>query len=137
MTNTNATPSTGPDARTLLKELHDRFPVFREFKPLAIGIDKQLLTTDSGLNRRLLRQALSMHTKSFRYLKAIEKGGQRVNLDGSSGDDVPAEHQRHAAEVLRERAKKEAERRRQQREVEAAEKKHAEKLGQLLQKFAK
>jgi len=129
--------TSGQEARALLKILQEKFQVFRDYQPLAIGIDKQLLAQDDSLNRKVLRLALGMHTNSYRYLKSMEKASQRFNLDGSSGGEVPAEHRKHAAEVLRERFKKEAERRKAEREAEAAEKQRAEKLDQLVQKFGK
>lgn len=130
-----ATP--GQEARSLLKSFQEKYPVFHEFKPLAIGIDKQLLAEDAGLSRKTLRLALGMHTNSFRYLKAMEKADQRFNLDGTPGGEVPEEHRKHASDILRERFRKEAERRKAEREAEAAEKQRTEKLNQLVQKFAK
>jgi ProP effector len=143
------TPAASPwqEARNLLKSLQEKYPVFHEFKPLSIGIDKQLLAQDAGLSRKLLRLALGTHTHSFRYLKSMEKATHRFNLDGSQGNEVPEEHRQHAADVLRERANKEVERRKaekaaeiakkQREEEEAAQKQRAEKLNQLVQKFAK
>jgi ProP effector len=140
-----STPSTPPtdtkqDARGLLKSLQEKYPVFGGFKPLAIGIDRQLLAQEAGCGRKTLRLALGMHTHSFRYLKSMEKAEQRFNLDGSPAGEVPEEHRRHAADILRERGKKEAERReveRAEREAAAAERQRMEKLNQLVQKFAK
>jgi ProP effector len=137
-----ATPpaDTKQDARGLLKSLQEKYPVFGGFKPLAIGIDRQLRMREAGLDRKTLRLALGMHTHSFRYLKSMEKAGLRFNLDGSPAGEVPEEHRRHAADILRERARKEAERReaeRAAREAAAAERQRMEKLNQLVQKFAK
>ncbi|MDR2614918.1 MAG: ProQ/FINO family protein [Candidatus Accumulibacter sp.] len=128
------------DARDLLKSLQDEYLVFREFKPLAIGIDKQLLAQNGGVRRQVLRLALGMHTHSFRYLKVMAKAAQRFNLDGSPGDEVPEEHRRHAADILRERREKEVERRKaeeEERKAQEAERERAEKLNRLVQKFAK
>ena len=131
-----ATPP-AQEARSLLKALQDKFQVFRDYAPLAIGIDKQLLAQDGSLNRKALRLALGMHTNSYRYLKSMENAKQRFNLDGSDAGEVPAEHRKHAAEILRERFKKEVARRKAQKEAEALEKQRAEKLNQLMQKFGK
>lgn len=137
MTSQPLVASPALEARSLLKALQEKHQVFRDFQPLAIGIDKQLLALDADLNRKALRLALGMHTNSYRYLKSMEKAAQRFNLDGSPGGDVPAEHRKHAADILRERFKKEAERRKAQKEAEAAEKQRTEKLNQLVQKFGK
>lgn len=138
-TPTTPTPPKPPaqEARNLLKSLQDKFQVFRDYMPLAIGIDKQLLAQEVDLNRKILRLALGMHTNSFRYLKSMESAKQRFNLDGSDGGEVPEEHRKHASEILRERFKKEVARRKAQKEAEAQERQRAEKLNQLMQKFGK
>ena len=136
---TTPTTPTPPaqEARNLLKSLQDKFQVFRDYMPLAIGIDKQLLAQEADLNRKILRLALGMHTNSFRYLKSMESAKQRFNLDGSDAGEVPEEHRKHASEILRERFKKEVARRKAQKEAEAQERQRAEKLNQLMQKFGK
>ncbi len=127
----------GQKARALLKALQTDFAVFRDYAPLVIGIDKMLLARLPDLERKTLRIALGMHTNSLRYLKTMEKATHRLDLEGVPGDGVTAEHRAHAAEILRERFKKEAERRKAQREAEALERQRTEKLGQLLEKFGK
>jgi ProP effector len=47
-------------AKTLLKQLQDEFPVIAECRPLAIGIDKQLLEARPETDRKHLRAALGM-----------------------------------------------------------------------------
>jgi ProP effector len=131
--------------------LQESFPVFREFKPLAIGIDKQLRAKLPELDRKALRMALGMHTHSTKYLKAIAKGTTRFDLDGNSGVELTESHRQHATESLQERSKKEADRRKAQQELEAVERKReaaerqqqaeererSEKLEQLAAKFGR
>ena len=105
------------EARALLKRLQEEFAVFRDYSPLAIGIDRQLLARQPGLDRKMLRMALGMHTHSLRYLKSMEKAAQRLDLDGQGVAEVTDEHRAHAAETLRERFRKEAERKKAQREA--------------------
>lgn len=124
-------------ARLLLKQLQDSYPVFRDHAPLAIGIDKQLLAKQDGINRKLLRIALGMHTNSLRYLKVLEKATHRLDIDGQAVAEVSDEHRKHATETLRERFKKEAERRKAQRIAEEQEKRRSEKLSLLVEKFGK
>lgn len=140
------TPTENPvqNARALLKTLQEKFSVFRDYSPLAIGVDKQLLARLSDIDRKTLRIALGMHTHSLRYLKVMEKATHRIDLDGQAGEEVTADHRNHASEVLRERFKKDAERRRAQREAEAlarqaetAERQRSEKLSRLVEKFGK
>ena len=129
--------TTGQKARALLKTLQETFPVFRDYSALAIGVDKLLLTQQPDLERKVLRLALGMHTNSARYLKTMERARHRVDLAGTIVAEVPEEHRKHASEVIRERFKKDAERRKALREAEALEKQRAEKLSQLVEKFGK
>ena len=147
MTSPTPADTPGQEARRLLKSLQETHAVFKELKPLAIGIDKQLLALDANINRKALRLALGMHTNSFRYLKSMEKATQRFNLDGSPAGEVPEGHRKHASEILRERSKKEAERRQaeaatrkaeaEEKAAQEAEKLRTEKLNRLVQKFAR
>jgi ProP effector len=142
MTESPVTPPLDP--RALLKDLQARFDVFRDYRPLAIGIDKQVLAQMPGLEKKALRLAMRSHTISTRYLKEMEKAAQRLNLDGTSAGEVTEENRRHAAELLRERFKKQNE---QRRAVEAAAKAaeaaakaealRAAKLDQLAEKFGR
>lgn len=134
----NASPV--PSARSLLKELQEKFPAFRDYMPLSIGIDKQLLARLPELDRKALRVALGLHTNSSRYLRAMAKATSRFDLDGNAAGEVTEAHRTHASEVLRERFKKEAEQRKARREAEEAEvaaRRHTEKLNQLAAKFSR
>ena len=125
------------NARALIKTLQEKYAVFRDGLPLAIGIDKQLLASDHELNRKTMRVALGLHTNSSRYLKSMEKATHRFDLDGTRGEEVTDAHRSHAAELLKERFRKDAERRRAQRQAEAQEKERTQKLNQLVEKFGK
>ena len=133
----------GADAqspRALLKQLQQQFVAFRNCLPLAIGIDKQVLARLPGLNRKTMRAALGIHTGSMRYLRAMEKATVRYDLDGNPGAEVTDTHREHAKELLQQRFKKEAERKKAEREAAAqveAERKRPEKLQQLASKFSK
>jgi hypothetical protein len=132
------------DTRALLKDLQERFEAFRNFSPLAIGIDKQVFAVLPELSKKSLRLAMRSHTISTRYLKEMEKGTVRLNLDGTPADPVTDENRQHATEQLRERFKKQADARKAAAEVakaaEAAaraEQIRAEKLSQLTEKFGR
>jgi ProP effector len=151
MTTTETTPNPFQSARILLKELQEKFSVFGEFLPLAIGIDKQLIAQSPEVSRKALRTALGIHTNSLRYLKGMEKATVRFNLDGSQADEVTDVHRTHASTTLKERHKKNADQRKAQRLAEETQrkaesaKKHAEeadrlraeKLTQLAEKFSR
>jgi ProP effector len=144
MTTTEATTDKPNDTRALLKDLQERFEVFRNFSPLAIGIDKQVFVVLPELSKKSLRLAMRSHTISTRYLKEMEKGTVRLNLDGTPADPVTDENRQHATEQLRERFKKQADARKavavaaKAAEAEArAEQLRAEKLSQLAEKFGR
>ena len=139
-----AAPNPIQAARALLKEFQQTFPVFRDCLPLIIGIDKHLLERQPDLHRKTLRIALGQHTNSLRYLKTVEKASYRFDLDGKPAEELTDEHRKHAATVLRERFKKEADQRKAHRlateaakAAEDAELLRTEKLNQLAAKFAK
>lgn len=133
-----ATPA--PSARSLLKQLQQQFPSFRDSLPLSIGIDKQILAQLPAIDKKLMRAALGIHTGSQRYLRTMEKATVRYNLDGSAGAEVTDVHRKHAKDTLQERFRKEAERKKAEREVQAAEEatqRRQEKLEQLSAKFSR
>jgi ProP effector len=144
MTEADHKPDSPVDARALLKDLQGRFDVFRNFSPLAIGIDKQLIAQEPDMNRKALRLALRSHTMSTRYLKEMQIASARLNLDGSAADEVTDEARSHSGDLLRERFKKQAEQRKAEQEAaraaqEAAraEQRRLEKLSQLTEKFGR
>lgn len=135
-----AATAAGLSPRALLKQLQQEFPAFRDCLPLSIGIDKQLLARMPGLDRKVMRAALGIHTGSMRYLRAMEKAKQRFDLDGTAGAEVPDAHRQHAKEQLQQRFKKEADRKKAEREAaaeEEANRKRQEKLQALASKFSK
>jgi len=129
-------PQTNP-ARALLAQLGEKFEVFREGKPLAIGINKQIAALLPEIEGKVLRLALRSHTNSVRYLKAVEKATERYDLEGKVAGEVTEEQRQHAAELLRERFKKQAEQRRAAEETRQAEERRQAKLAQLTEKFGR
>lgn len=137
MTTAEITPAKPIDARALLKDIHARFDVFRNHSPLAIGIDRQVLAVMPELEKKALRLAMRSHTISTRYLKEMEKAQVRLNLDGTPAGEVTDENRLHAADLLRERFKKQADQRKAAEAEAKAEKIRAEKLSQLTEKFGR
>ncbi|HEV7813730.1 MAG TPA: ProQ/FINO family protein [Janthinobacterium sp.] len=134
-------------ARSLLKQFQEQFPPFRNCQPLSIGIDKQILARFPELDRKTMRTALGIHTGSLRYLRVMEKATVRYDLDGTPGAEVTQTHRDHAAQVLQQRFKKEAERKKAERDAAATQREAAaaeeanrlrlEKLNQLTAKFSR
>jgi ProP effector len=139
-----AAPAPADSPRALLKQLQQQFKAFRDCLPLAIGIDKQVIARMPNLNRKIMRAALGIHTGSMRYLRAMEKATVRYDLDGTPGAEVTDVHRQHAKELLQQRFKKEAERKKAERDAaraaaaeEEANRKRQEKLAQLASKFSR
>jgi ProP effector len=128
-------PSTPP--RPLLQELQERFSVFRDCQPLAIGIDKAILARLPDLDRAALRNALRQHTAATRYLKVLQHATQRVDLDGQPAGEVTEAQRAHAAETLKTRFRKAAQTRKEQVEAAATAARQQHKLSELVAKFAK
>ena len=136
-----AAPASGAET---LKLLCERYAVFRDNKPLAIGIHKAVKAALPELDAGALRHALHRHTASTRYLKAVATGEDRFDLDGAVAGAITEEQKQVAADSLRERFKKGAERRRveqlaEKKKVEEAarDKERQAKLAQLALKFNK
>jgi ProP effector len=132
MTNTSSSP-----ARTLLQDLQAQFAVFRDARPLAIGIDAAILARVLELDQQALRSALRQHTGSTRYLNALLAGSQRFDLDGNVAGEVSEAQRKHAAETLKSRFQKAAQLRKEQAEAAAVTARQQQKLTHLVAKFSR
>lgn len=139
-----AAPPVTPLTGDVLKTLCERFAVFREAKPLAIGIHKSVLKAVPGLDTGKMRIAMRRHTGTTRYLKAVATGDDRYDLAGVAAGKITDEQKQQAADALRERFKKGADQRRAEKQAQqeseraiARENEKQEKLLALTQKFSK
>jgi ProP effector len=131
---TDSAPKSGR-RNPLLERLYAEFPVFRDYLPLAIGIHKTFSERLPGLAKGQVWAAMQHHTGTTRYLKAIVEGAPRFDLDGNPSGVVTAEQQTLAANTLRERFKKAADRRKAELEQQKLEQQRQQKLQQLADKF--
>ena len=97
------------DTNAILAYLYETFPLCfiaeGEAKPLKIGLFQDLaerLADDSKVSKTQLRIAIRRYTNSWRYLKSIKEGAQRVDLDGNACGELEAEHIEHAQQALKE-----------------------------------
>ena len=60
------------------------------------------LADDSKVSKTQLRVALRRYTSSWRYLKSVKAGAQRVDLDGQPCGELEQEHIDHAQAMLKE-----------------------------------
>ncbi|MGQ4275890.1 RNA chaperone ProQ [Pseudidiomarina sp. E22-M8] len=93
--------------KEVLAYLAEKFPACfsldGDAKPLKIGIFEDLakqLEDDESVSKTRLRTALRHYTNSWRYLRAMKKGAERVDLAGEPVSTVDEEQQTHAAEAL-------------------------------------
>ncbi|NTV95897.1 MAG: ProQ activator of osmoprotectant transporter prop [Thiobacillus sp.] len=120
-----------PGRNALLDTLATTFAVFRDVRPLALGIHKTLQERMPELTKDQVRTALRSHTGSTRYLKALAQAKERYDLDGNPAGEVTEEQRAQAAEQLKERFRKAAERRQEEEQA----KKRQENLLKLAEKF--
>ena len=97
------------DLNKIIEFLAERFPkgfsVKGEAKPLKVGIFNDIaeqLTEDDAVSKTQVRHALRRYTNSWRYLEAVTKGGNRVDLEGNPVEELTAEHISHAEQQLAE-----------------------------------
>ncbi|QSX32163.1 RNA chaperone ProQ [Shewanella avicenniae] len=96
------------DTNAILAYLYETFPLCfiaeGETKPLKIGLFQDLaerLADDSKVSKTQLRIAIRRYTNSWRYLKSLKEGVQRVDLDGNPCGALEAEHIEHAQQALK------------------------------------
>lgn len=101
------------DTNAILAYLYETFPLCfiaeGETKPLKIGLFQDLaerLADDSKVSKTQLRVALRRYTSSWRYLKSVKAGAQRVDLDGQPCGELEQEHIDHAQTMLKESQEK-------------------------------
>ncbi|WP_287965565.1 ProQ/FINO family protein [Diaphorobacter sp.] len=102
-------PVAGAPRRThpLLEQLAGWYPHLfgAQFLPLKRGIFQDLLAAHGeAIDKDALKLALSIHTRSTRYLNAVAQGMKRHDLQGQPVEDMAPEHVHHALlEVFRRR----------------------------------
>ena len=104
-----ATPKrpTKPDVFPVLEKMAALYPQLfgAVFLPLKRGIFQDLLAAHpQDFERDSLKAALSLHTRSTRYLTAVASGEDRHDLQGKAVEAMAPEHVHHALlEVFRRR----------------------------------
>jgi ProP effector len=116
---------------SILALLIATYPVFRDARPLVIGIHKTILEARPEIGKKALSKALQRHTASTKYLKSVAAGGSRFDLNGTPVGEITPEQQEQATRAIKERFRKQAE---QRRELLKAREHHA-KLQLLAEKF--
>ena len=127
--------------KEVITYLAEKFPqcftVEGDAKPLKIGIFEDLaarLADDETVSKTRLRTALRHYTNSWRYLRSVKVGTQRVDLDGADAGIIEEEHQQHAEQTLAESKAVAAERAAAKRKEQAAQAKAAKPANQEARK---
>ncbi|MDE1231595.1 ProQ/FINO family protein [Vibrio aestuarianus] len=97
-----------PVAKKIFQETWDwlySFEVIKKHKPLKINSKQDFLRrsqeTGSGIGKKQLRKAFSIHCNSERYLRNAAKGGFRYNIDFNQDEEITAEHQQNFIDALK------------------------------------
>jgi ProP effector len=129
------------NTKEVITYLAEKFPqcftVEGDAKPLKIGIFEDLaarLADDETVSKTRLRTALRHYTNSWRYLRSVKVGTQRVDLDGADAGIIEEEHQQHAEQTLAESKAVAAERAAAKRKEQAAQAKAAKPANQEARK---
>ena len=97
----------------LLEQLAGWYPHLfgAQFLPLKRGIFHDLMAAHAeAIDKDALKLALSIHTRSTRYLNAVAQGLKRHDLQGQPVEDMAPEHVHHALlEVFRRRKPRDGE----------------------------
>ena len=79
----------------VLEKLFELYPQLfgAQFLPLKLGVFQELLAANpDALDKDTLKIALSVHTRSTRYLQSVAAGMQRHGLDGQPVEPLAPEH---------------------------------------------
>ncbi|MBS0506628.1 MAG: Fertility inhibition FinO [Proteobacteria bacterium] len=113
-TSAEARPPQAPRrTHPLLEQLAGWYPQLfgAQFLPLKRGIFHDLMEAHGdAIDKDALKLALSIHTRSTRYLNAVAQGLKRHDLQGQPVEDMAPEHVHHALlEVFRRRKPRDGE----------------------------
>lgn len=80
----------------IAEHIYAKYDVFNRFKPLAIGIDQDLIVALPQYEPTLIMRALSNHCRRPRYIKSLSRGGRRFDLNNRFKGEVSVEEQQIA-----------------------------------------
>lgn len=80
----------------IAEHIYKKYDVFSRFKPLAIGIEKELIADLPQFDAALIARVMSNHCRRPKYIIAVARGGKRFNLKNRFQGEVSAEEQQYA-----------------------------------------
>ncbi|MCX8744632.1 osmoprotectant transport activator ProQ [Snodgrassella sp. B3882] len=75
----------------IAEHIYRKYDVFKYFKPLAIGIDQDLIAALPQYDAALIARVLANHCRRPRYIKSLARGGKRFDLNNRFKGEVSAE----------------------------------------------
>ena len=78
------------------RHVYSKFEVFRQFRPLALGIHESLIATLSQFDPVLISRVVANHCRKPRYIKSLARGGKRFDLSGKPVGEVKPEEKKAA-----------------------------------------
>lgn len=80
----------------IAEHVYSKFEVFRQFRPLALGIHESLIATLSQFDPVLISRVVANHCRKPRYIKSLARGGKRFDLSGKPVGEVKPEEKKAA-----------------------------------------
>ncbi|WP_024303722.1 ProQ/FINO family protein [Pseudogulbenkiania sp. MAI-1] len=80
----------------IAEHVYSKFEVFRQFRPLAIGIHESLIAALPQFDAVLIARVVANHCRKPRYIKALARGGKRFDLSCKPAGEVTAEEKQAA-----------------------------------------
>ena len=83
----------------IAEHFYSKFEVFRQFRPLALGIHESLIAALPQFDSTLISRVVANHCRKPRYIKSLARGGRRFDLAGKPVGEVTADEKK-AAEAM-------------------------------------
>lgn len=107
----------------IAEHIYGKYEVFSRFKPLALGIEQELVAALPQFDPALIARVLSNHCRRPRYIKALTRGGKRFNLQNRFQGEITPEEQQYAQQnpMMKEMMEKQAQRQKNTTETESVQ----------------
>jgi sRNA-binding protein len=80
----------------IAEHVYGKFEVFRQFRPLALGIHESLIAAMPQFDPALIARVVANHCRKPRYIKSLARGGKRFDLNGKPAGEVKPEEKKAA-----------------------------------------
>ncbi|BEV70578.1 ProQ/FINO family protein [Paludibacterium sp. THUN1379] len=80
----------------IAEHVYNKFEVFRQFRPLALGIHESLIAALPQFDPVLIARVVANHCRKPRYIKSVARGGKRFDLAGKPSGEVKPEEKKAA-----------------------------------------